>query len=94
MKCPETLAVGDDFALGTLWHCRLLRLKILPKKRGERSDRFQVVLEEPTGGAEFNPDFDGGEECQRLTIVLENEIRGGEHRRLGPEIWELYAENQ
>ena len=23
-----------------------MRLKILPKKRGERSDRFQVVLEE------------------------------------------------
>ncbi|CAK9057164.1 unnamed protein product, partial [Durusdinium trenchii] len=54
-----------------------ISLTILPKKRGERSDRFQVVLEEPTGGAEFNPDFDGGEECQRLTIVVENEIRGG-----------------
>ncbi|CAJ1342515.1 unnamed protein product [Effrenium voratum] len=54
-----------------------LTLSILPKKRGERSDRFQVVLEEPTGGAEFNPDFDGGEECQRLTVIVENEIRGG-----------------
>jgi len=54
-----------------------IMLTILPKKRGERSDRFQVVLEEPTGGAEFNPDFDGGEECQRLTIIVENEIAGG-----------------
>lgn len=54
-----------------------ITLTVLPKKRGERSDRFQVVLEEPTGGAEFNPDFDGGEECQRLTVIVENEIRGG-----------------
>jgi len=45
---------------------------IYPKKQGERSDRFQVVIEEPTGGAEFNPDFDGGEECQRFTITLMN----------------------
>lgn len=49
-------------------------LLILKKKKGERSDRFQVVLEEPTGGAEFNPDFDGGEECQRLTITIINDI--------------------
>eukprot|EP00913_Durusdinium_trenchii_P000695 g647.t2 len=54
-----------------------ISLTILPKKRGERSDRFQFATQEPTGGAEFNPDFDGGEECQRLTIVVENEIRGG-----------------
>ena len=32
-------------ALG-LWRDRLLRLTVLPKKRGERSDRFQVVLED------------------------------------------------
>eukprot|EP00930_Biecheleria_cincta_P045906 TRINITY_DN3162_c0_g1_i1.p1 TRINITY_DN3162_c0_g1~~TRINITY_DN3162_c0_g1_i1.p1 ORF type:complete len:751 (-),score=123.11 TRINITY_DN3162_c0_g1_i1:149-2401(-) len=49
-------------------------LLILKKKAGERSDRFQLVLEDPTGGAEFNPDFDGGEECQRLTITLINDI--------------------
>lgn len=49
-----------------------ITVTIYPKKRGERSDRFQIVLEEPTGGAEFNPDFDGGEECQRFTITLMN----------------------
>lgn len=49
-----------------------IKVTIYPKKKGERSDRFQVVLEEPTGGAEFNPDFDGGEECQRFTITLMN----------------------
>eukprot|EP00930_Biecheleria_cincta_P074981 TRINITY_DN6217_c0_g2_i1.p1 TRINITY_DN6217_c0_g2~~TRINITY_DN6217_c0_g2_i1.p1 ORF type:complete len:796 (+),score=164.54 TRINITY_DN6217_c0_g2_i1:70-2457(+) len=52
-----------------------LVLTILPKKVGEMSDRFQVVLEDPTGGAEFNPDFDGGEDCQRLTVILRNTLR-------------------
>eukprot|EP00930_Biecheleria_cincta_P099142 TRINITY_DN90788_c0_g1_i1.p1 TRINITY_DN90788_c0_g1~~TRINITY_DN90788_c0_g1_i1.p1 ORF type:complete len:787 (+),score=135.07 TRINITY_DN90788_c0_g1_i1:29-2389(+) len=49
-----------------------ITVTLYPKKKGERSDRFQIVLEEPTGGAEFNPDFDGGEDCQRLTITLVN----------------------
>eukprot|EP00931_Biecheleriopsis_adriatica_P106378 TRINITY_DN8083_c0_g1_i1.p1 TRINITY_DN8083_c0_g1~~TRINITY_DN8083_c0_g1_i1.p1 ORF type:complete len:777 (+),score=143.21 TRINITY_DN8083_c0_g1_i1:29-2359(+) len=53
-----------------------IAVTILPKKAGERNDKFQVVLEEPTGGAEFNPDFDGGEECQRLTINLVNDAFG------------------
>jgi len=33
-----------------------------------------VVLEDPTGGADFNPDFDGGEECQRLTVLFRNTL--------------------
>eukprot|EP00930_Biecheleria_cincta_P016957 TRINITY_DN13615_c0_g2_i1.p1 TRINITY_DN13615_c0_g2~~TRINITY_DN13615_c0_g2_i1.p1 ORF type:complete len:790 (+),score=166.92 TRINITY_DN13615_c0_g2_i1:75-2444(+) len=49
-----------------------ITVTIYPKRQGERSDRFQIVLEDPTGGAEFNPDFDGGEECQRFTITLKN----------------------
>jgi len=53
-----------------------ITVTLLPKKKGERADRFQLVLEEPTGGAEFNPDFDGGEECQRLTINLLNKLGG------------------
>jgi len=51
-----------------------IKVVILPKKGGEQSDNFQVVLEDPTGGAEFNPDFDGGEDCQRLTINLINTV--------------------
>eukprot|EP00930_Biecheleria_cincta_P074980 TRINITY_DN6217_c0_g1_i1.p1 TRINITY_DN6217_c0_g1~~TRINITY_DN6217_c0_g1_i1.p1 ORF type:complete len:819 (+),score=170.68 TRINITY_DN6217_c0_g1_i1:207-2459(+) len=52
-----------------------LVLTILPKRVGERNDRFQVVLEDPTGGADFNPDFDGGEDCQRLTVLLRNTLK-------------------
>eukprot|EP00933_Yihiella_yeosuensis_P040456 TRINITY_DN34767_c0_g1_i3.p1 TRINITY_DN34767_c0_g1~~TRINITY_DN34767_c0_g1_i3.p1 ORF type:complete len:798 (+),score=168.11 TRINITY_DN34767_c0_g1_i3:197-2590(+) len=49
-------------------------VNILPKKAGEKNDKFQLVLEEPEGGAEFNPDYDGGEECSRLTITIVNTI--------------------
>ncbi|CAE8638402.1 unnamed protein product [Polarella glacialis] len=54
-----------------------ITIKILPKKKGEQSDRFQLVLFEPEGGAEINPDYDGGEECNRLTIMISNTLGRG-----------------
>lgn len=47
-------------------------LQLLPKKLGEHSDTFQVILENPRGGATFDPDGDGGLNCSRLTITVLN----------------------
>eukprot|EP00442_Polarella_glacialis_P025610 CAMPEP_0115132222 /NCGR_PEP_ID=MMETSP0227-20121206/53607_1 /TAXON_ID=89957 /ORGANISM="Polarella glacialis, Strain CCMP 1383" /LENGTH=768 /DNA_ID=CAMNT_0002537939 /DNA_START=9 /DNA_END=2315 /DNA_ORIENTATION=- len=50
-----------------------ITFKVLPKKVGEMSDRFQLVLFDPEGGAELNPDYDGGDnDCNRLTIMIKN----------------------
>lgn len=48
-------------------------LRVLPKTLGEHSDQFQLVLEEPEGGACFDPDTDGGEKRCVLTVSLRNE---------------------
>jgi len=45
-------------------------IKILPSQPKKRSDRFQVILDEVEGGAQFNPNDDGGEELGRLTVNL------------------------
>jgi len=47
--------------------------KVLRKHLGEHSDQFQIVLEDITGGAVFNPNDDGGEEACVLTVTILNE---------------------
>lgn len=50
-----------------------IEVTILPKKKGERDDVFQLILEEPDGGAILDPSTDGGEDACLLTITLRNE---------------------
>jgi len=59
-------------------------ITILPKEIGEKSDTFQLVLEEPTNESFFNPNSDGGEECCLLTITILNANPGAStwHARL------------
>ena len=47
-------------------------LEILPKQLSEAADQFQLVLEDPEGGAIFNPNQDGSEEKCVLTITILN----------------------
>lgn len=49
-----------------------IKITILPKEVGEKSDQFQIILEEPTNEAVFNPNDDGGEECCLLTVIILN----------------------
>lgn len=49
-----------------------ITITILPKEIGEKSDTFQLVLEEPTNESFFNPNSDGGEDCCLLTITILN----------------------
>jgi len=50
-----------------------IKLTVLPKRLGERSDQFQVVLDCPEGNVMFNPMDDGGEDSCVLTVTLTNE---------------------
>jgi len=61
-----------------------IRLTVLPKQMGERTDQFQVILDSLEGDALFNPNHDGGEERGILTVTIrnENEDREGLHARL------------
>jgi len=59
-----------DFKNGV--HKAEIQITILPKQIGEKSDMFQLVLEEPTNEAIMNPTSDGGEESCLLTIQILN----------------------
>lgn len=50
-----------------------IEITILPKRRGEKDDQFQLILEEPDGGAILDPSTDGGDDACLLTITLRNE---------------------
>lgn len=52
-----------------------LTLTILPKRLGEKSDAFQVTLENLEGGGAFCTLTDGGGDCNILTIQIANENR-------------------
>jgi len=49
-----------------------IEMTILPKSVGERPDQFQIVLEEPTNEALFNPNSDGEEESCLMTVTILN----------------------
>jgi len=53
--------------------CQQVALEILPKQLSEATDQFQLILEEPKGGAIFNPNQDGTEDRCVLTITIFNE---------------------
>mmetsp|Transcript_15633 Transcript_15633/g.35935 ORF Transcript_15633/g.35935 Transcript_15633/m.35935 type:complete len:827 (+) Transcript_15633:134-2614(+) len=54
-----------------------IKVKILPKEVGERDDQFQIVLDEATNGAIFNPYGDGGDNDKNvLTVTIKNENTG------------------
>jgi len=57
-----------------------IEITILPKDLGERDDSFQIILEEPSGEAIFNPNSDGGEEQCLLTVIILNANRGTSRR--------------
>lgn len=65
-----------------------IKLDILPKRIGETSDSFQLVLSEPTGGAIFNPMDDGGEDSAILTITIENDNENVP-KTVGEKFWVL-----
>mmetsp|Transcript_41930 Transcript_41930/g.115634 ORF Transcript_41930/g.115634 Transcript_41930/m.115634 type:complete len:799 (+) Transcript_41930:59-2455(+) len=58
-----------------------IEITVLPKRVGEKNDVFQLVLEDPEGGAIFNPETDGGEDLCILTICLRNEHPSGDMLR-------------
>mmetsp|Transcript_12255 Transcript_12255/g.27795 ORF Transcript_12255/g.27795 Transcript_12255/m.27795 type:complete len:960 (-) Transcript_12255:189-3068(-) len=45
---------------------------ILPKRLGDHKDTFQLILEDPEGGAVFNPNDDGGADTGVLTVTILN----------------------
>lgn len=47
-------------------------ITILPKRKGEKPDQFQIILEEPTNDAIFNPNSDGGEDSCLLMVSIQN----------------------
>eukprot|EP00929_Paragymnodinium_shiwhaense_P000766 TRINITY_DN10099_c0_g4_i2.p1 TRINITY_DN10099_c0_g4~~TRINITY_DN10099_c0_g4_i2.p1 ORF type:complete len:868 (+),score=255.18 TRINITY_DN10099_c0_g4_i2:124-2727(+) len=49
-----------------------LSIEIMPKRHGEKNDEFLVYLSEPTGGAIFNPNDDGGTTSCVLSVLLIN----------------------
>jgi Ca2+/Na+ antiporter len=53
-----------------------IAITILPKQVGEKADRFQVLLQEATGGMTFNPYSDGGKELNILTVTINNGAKG------------------
>lgn len=63
-----------------------VEVTLLPKQLGERSDEFQLILDEPEGGVLFNPNDDGGSTSCVLTVKIVNEnalVRGFSARVLG-----------
>merc|ERR1719238_641977 len=62
----RTAVAGRDFQADTgelvfppgVTEC-VIPVTVLPKKLGEHSDKFQILIEEPQGGAIFNPNMDG-----------------------------------
>uniref|UniRef100_A0A7S4Q7C8 Calx-beta domain-containing protein n=1 Tax=Alexandrium monilatum TaxID=311494 RepID=A0A7S4Q7C8_9DINO len=82
----EELAGEIQFRDGT--SSAEIRLNIMPKIVGHRSDSFQLILEEPVGGVEFNPDSDGGEETCSLTVELVNENPGD--NRIRSRCWRVF----
>lgn len=51
----------------------LVPLRLLPKKLGEHSDSFQIVLNDAEGGACFDPYGDGGVQKSILNVTIRNE---------------------
>lgn len=49
---------------------QFIDLEILPKSSHESKDDFLTVLEDAEGGAEFNPNNDGGMESEILTVSI------------------------
>jgi len=50
----------------------MIPITVLPKGLGKGSDRFQLLLEDVTGGALFNPHDDGGWKRCVLTVTIIN----------------------
>jgi solute carrier family 8 (sodium/calcium exchanger) len=48
-----------------------IELKIKGKGRYDNSEMFRLILEDPSGGAKFDADMDGGEENAILTVFIE-----------------------
>jgi len=48
-------------------------VQLLPKRLGEHSDQFRIVVEDAEGGVIFNPYCDGGAERCILTVTVLNE---------------------
>lgn len=47
-----------------------IRLPILPKSKNRATCKFLLILEEAEGGAEFNPNDDGGSDSAILTVTI------------------------
>mmetsp|Transcript_100569 Transcript_100569/g.260356 ORF Transcript_100569/g.260356 Transcript_100569/m.260356 type:complete len:959 (+) Transcript_100569:183-3059(+) len=52
---------------------KMLIVRILPKRVMENNDAFQLILEELEGGAQFNPNDDGGEDEALCTFNCIND---------------------
>jgi len=52
-----------------------VKVDIMPKGRYESTEKFRIILEEPTGGAKFDSTTDGGAESCVLTVVILADIK-------------------
>jgi len=69
----DYMAGEGEVVFGTGQDRAFVPVTVLPKRVGEHSDQFQIILEEVEGGAVFDPLTDGGEERCVLTITIQNE---------------------
>eukprot|EP00929_Paragymnodinium_shiwhaense_P076907 TRINITY_DN39591_c0_g1_i1.p1 TRINITY_DN39591_c0_g1~~TRINITY_DN39591_c0_g1_i1.p1 ORF type:complete len:1030 (-),score=160.78 TRINITY_DN39591_c0_g1_i1:249-3338(-) len=53
---------------------------VLPKRLGEHSDQFQIIIHDAKGGASFNPNSDGKDDKCVLTVCIVNENDSLMHR--------------
>eukprot|EP00434_Breviolum_minutum_P007671 symbB.v1.2.006764.t1/scaffold369.1/size218568/2 len=52
-----------------------VKVDIMPKGRYESTEKFRIILEEPTGGAKFDSTTDGGAESCVCTVVILADIK-------------------
>jgi len=76
----ESAMKGIDYlpVSGTLTFCQgqlsaTIELTILPQGRYESKEEFRLILTDPTGGARFDPETDGGEDSCILTVVIQGD---------------------
>eukprot|EP00928_Gymnodinium_smaydae_P021401 TRINITY_DN18348_c0_g1_i1.p1 TRINITY_DN18348_c0_g1~~TRINITY_DN18348_c0_g1_i1.p1 ORF type:complete len:848 (+),score=142.79 TRINITY_DN18348_c0_g1_i1:91-2634(+) len=71
-------SLSGTFELGQGETSGILELTILPRGRYDQRSEFRLILSNPTGGAKFDAERDGGPDQNILTVVIESnsESRG------------------
>merc|ERR1711920_807687 len=61
---------SGQLSFGTGTQTAAIKVKIKGKGRYDTASRFRVVLTDPTGGAKFDKESDGGEDSCILTVII------------------------